>query len=236
MKPPVLILVALLGIAGALLGLTHLAGLTDSAETLDPLTPGPDPATASGTARQPGGIAAERSDARHPVPGAEAPPASHREPTPEERARIFQALAAENERHLQGQALARFEKQQQEFKRRATIIADRLSLPAGSADKLASLFVAERDKIAAIREEFHAAGRSAQSREALRTSVREVSTWRDKELTLLFGAEVAADIAKFEDHVEGEDRVIDKQWKPAKGEAEQKGKDGEKPDDGPDEG
>lgn len=205
MKPPVLIVVTLLGIAGCFLG-ARLAGLIGPTEAPAPLTPTSPSGLTANPSAVPEAIGsnsrlgpAEHSEAHGETPSDGAPPTAEEAAPTEAEAATQQGLEERNKRRAQAQRLARNEKQDREFQRKAERIANQLNLPSGSADKIAELYRAERNEIDALRTEFLSTAPSPASRQAMNNGLNDLRSWRDGQLALIFGSDLADNISHFEE-------------------------------------
>lgn len=115
-------------------------------------------------------------------------------PSADERAKILTVLAQRDEERAHERELQRAEKQQAEHVRQATRIANKLQLPTGSEERMASIFQGEQEQVALVREQYKDVGRGGDGRKAFKDALAETRSWRDEELTLYFGAEVASEI------------------------------------------
>jgi hypothetical protein len=120
-------------------------------------------------------------------------------PNAGERAKILAVMEAVEEERRHERDLRRTEKQAAEFLRQATRIAERLSLPTGSEDRIASILITEREKVALVREQYRDVSRDKQGRTAYRDALRATSAWRQEELARYFGPEIAESISASED-------------------------------------
>lgn len=211
MKPPLFIFAAVLGFAGGFLGAQLALPGAPSAPARPPvpeLWPG-------------GGIAggsAELAAIEHELDGQSFPlrqvegrdPRAERAPeeepaeptapaTPEERVEAPTVMEQERDRLKHEAAVARKKRVRDEVHRRATLVADELGLPTGSEQKIAEIYLAERDKLAAVREEYRNGVRTGDSRRLFRQRLTEVSDWRNAELQTRFGVDVAKKVAKASD-------------------------------------
>lgn len=219
MKPIVLILAAACGLAGGYLG-AQLATSNDSAEVPEALRP-VDVGGGADRVGDPGGdpgdfevLRRELEDLRFRLSQVEgrgqreSVPVELEEevpeevvaiPTPEERTKILTVLEQERERQKHEAAVAREKRAQDEIHRRASLVADKLALPTGSEQQIAGVFLEERDKLAAAREAYRGADQGPDSRRLYRESLVEVRDWRNGQLEVLFGTEVAMKVTKAAD-------------------------------------
>lgn len=132
-------------------------------------------------------------------PAEAASPTSRPLPTADERARILTVMSEEQERLAHEKELARAKKLQEEVERRASEIADELSLPTGSEIKIASIYLEERTRVEALMETQRESGRSKKNREVFNQQLLAVREWRNNELTALFGVHAAKTLSRVGD-------------------------------------
>lgn len=128
-------------------------------------------------------------DERRPLPEtAEPPAAATEEPAETGQERQRRLRLAERERT-----------EAAEIRRRATIVANELALPTGSEERLAEVFLAERQKLGAARDAYRAAPRTPDSRAEFRSAIAAVGDWRNGELEARFGPELARKVVNASD-------------------------------------
>ncbi len=215
MKPPLFIFAAVLGFAGGFLGAQlALSGAPSAPARVVAPELWPGGGNGGGSAEL-AGIEAGLDGQQFPLRQVEGPDpraaeALEEEPpapvTPGEPAGIPPGRDRERERLKHEAAAAREKRVQDEVHRRATLVADELGLPTGSEQKIARVFLAERDKLAAVREEYRQGVRTGNSRKLFREGLTEVRDWRNAELQTLFGEDVARKVAKAADRSWGKTR------------------------------
>jgi hypothetical protein len=134
-----------------------------------------------------------RGDAR-PEPSAVPGPI----PSPDERAKILAVMEQLETERQHEKELARAEKQQAEYLRRATKLTAQLSLPVGSEQRIASILAGEEERVSAVRAQFQGIGKSQDSRQAYQQALQATRTWRDEELSLAFGPQVVEQLQQLE--------------------------------------
>ena len=119
-------------------------------------------------------------------------------PSADERAKILTVMEQLEAERRHEKELARAEKQQAEYLRRATKLSEALSLPVGSEERIASILAGEDERVSAVREQFQGLGKSEETRLAFKQALQETRTWRDEELSLHFGPQVVEQLNELE--------------------------------------
>jgi hypothetical protein len=226
---PILFGVLSTGLAAGLL-ISRFADAPSSAEPSPPLRPSrsaasispeadPDGASKAAIAELSLELAAlrtrvaelEQPSSREAVLSQEEPAPSSSEttgpiPSADERAKILTVMQQLEDERRHEKELARAEKQQAEFLRRATRLSEQLALPAGSEQRIASILAGEDERVGAVREQFQGLGKSQENRQAFKEALQATRTWRDEELSLSFGPQVVEQLQALEQSERGKDR------------------------------
>ncbi len=135
-------------------------------------------------------VAEPKASTSPPSPAFDAPLA---DPKPDDPAEALAAAALSKQEQQREQQRIRAELQAAEFLRQATRIANELKLPTGSEQRIASIFIAEQEQVALVREQFRGLG--PEVRQAYQDALAATRTKRDEELARYFGHELAKSIS-----------------------------------------
>jgi hypothetical protein len=139
---------------------------------------------------------ASRTSAAAAAP--EAPSVSVAQVATIQREAILKVLADEKAAEEQKREQERLKRAEEMRLQRADRMAQRVGLNAAQERQLADFYLQENDKIEAFRQQFRDGGMANMDREQMRAQFQEFRTWRESELTRLFGPETGKQIADTE--------------------------------------